>query len=206
MASLYAWDHPVDDRLQTIADKLAQPENEDFQKTQVPGLKGLLDDYIADIDRSDDSKQVDYINFHRRLLKVFKDSKDETYQDLLQKHSEDERRRLDNFVEGADPNEVCKGFEMGPSLGCREHLEKLVKSQTAVKVSSTGVVDIKWEKDGSTNGVDGSWFHQQVQKIKELFHPSDDGHILVGYSPIDRPVKAKQCKVVSGQEVPKLGP
>lgn len=185
MADLYAWDHSVDARIQTIAEKLGLADNESFRKDQVPGLKNLLDDYIADTDKPDDSKQVSYIDFHRRLLKVFKDShQDNTYQDLLQKYTEDERKRLDDFVEGADPKDVSAGFEMGPSLGCREELEKMHNTDSIVQVSAAGVVHMKGLSNDGTNGTNGtdahgSWWHHQVEKLKEFFHQDDDHTVLV---------------------------
>ena len=181
MASLYAWDHSVDSRLKTIADVLGQDDKQDFRKTQVPGLKSLLDDYISDIDKSNDQKQVDYVDFHRRLLKVFKDSKDDTYQSLLQRYTNDESRRLDDFVEGADPQDVSAGFEMGPSLGCREEIDKLHHAETVVRISAGGIVNIKGLSDGEPPTPGGSWFHQQVHKLKDFFHPHHDEESVLVY-------------------------
>ncbi|KAI9708518.1 MAG: hypothetical protein M1820_003980 [Bogoriella megaspora] len=175
--ALYAWDHAVDDRLKVIAEKLSYSENQDFEQTNVPGLRSLLDD-----------KKVTYIEFHRRLLQVFRDSKDQTYEGMLGQHTKDEIWRLEEFVDGADPEDICEGFEMGPSLGCREELNCMEEVDSLVRVSGNGIFHIKSGQDvihidglssGHADGKTGSWFHEQIQKIKAFFHLGSDDHILV---------------------------
>ena len=60
--------------------------------------------------------EVDRHDFTRRLLKVFKDSTDNTYQDLLGQHSDDAKKRLERFVDGASADDCGKGFEILPNL------------------------------------------------------------------------------------------
>jgi hypothetical protein len=88
MAPSISWEAPVDTRIQLIAGRLASDSNQEFKAKRVPGLKSLLDDYIApDVD-------VDGVVFHRRLLQVFKQSEDQTYEYILEQHTPDKQRRI----------------------------------------------------------------------------------------------------------------
>jgi hypothetical protein len=172
MAPSLSWEAPVDTRIRLIAEKLASDTNQKFRQKRVPGLKTLLDDYIApDVD-------VDDVIFHRRLLQVFKQSEDQTYEHILGQHTPDEQRRIEAFVAGEDPEEISKGFVMGPSLGCRQELEKMLSSQSVVHISSAGPTAIKGLSNDDLKKKDGHWFHRAMQKLAEFFHHDDDKHTI----------------------------
>jgi hypothetical protein len=96
-----------------------------------------LDDYIApDVD-------VDNVAFHRRLLQVFKRSEDQTYEHILAQHTPDEQQRIEAFVAGEKPEEVSKDFIMGPSLGCRQLLEKMHSCESVARISGAGPTAIR---------------------------------------------------------------
>ena len=172
MATSISWEAPVDTRIQIIAERLASDSNQEFRAKRVPGLKSLLDDYIApDVD-------VDNVVFHRRLLQVFKQSEDQTYEHILAQHPPDEQRRIEAFVAGEKPEEVSKDFTMGPSLGCRQLLEKLHSCESVVHVSAAGPTAIRGLSDDDLKKTDGHWFHRAVQKLAEFFHLDDDKHAV----------------------------
>ena len=164
---LSAWDVDVDGRIKIIADELAQA---DFAK-EVPGLQNLLDDYL------DPNVEVDKVDFHRRLLRTFKQSQtDNTYQDLLAKYTQDEQDRLERFVDGDDPAKVSHGFIMGPSLGAREEVD-LLKKAKGVQVSADGPVHV----DGLSSDQDQkheSHFHEFIHGLAEMFHFHKDKDIV----------------------------
>ncbi|OHF04516.1 hypothetical protein CORC01_00368 [Colletotrichum orchidophilum] len=96
-----AWDHSVDERIGHIAKGLL--ESPDFSNKEVPGLKDLLDDYI------NDDVDVDYVQFLRRLLKVFKDSEtDRAYSHILLKHTDDGKRGSRDSSRAMIPNCVIQ--------------------------------------------------------------------------------------------------
>ncbi|KAK2008685.1 hypothetical protein LZ32DRAFT_631414 [Colletotrichum eremochloae] len=131
-----AWDHSVDERIRHIIQGLHDAP--DFSRKEVPGLHGLLDDYMnKDVD-------VDYPQFLRRLLKVFKDSEtDRAYSETLHKHTNDEQKRIERFVAGDDPKEISIGYQMGPSLGCREELARLHEADCVIQVGAQGIKMLK---------------------------------------------------------------
>ncbi|KAF2093916.1 hypothetical protein NA57DRAFT_61132 [Rhizodiscina lignyota] len=162
-----SWDLQVDDRISLIANKLG--EDTEFSRKEVPGLKPLLDDYI------NPDVEVDSVDWRRRMLQVFKDSEtDNTYQDLLAKHSPDEQQRIERFVAGEDPAKVSDGFVMGPSMGFREELAKLHEAPSIVHVSRHGATVVK----GELVPTDDDWFHRCVRKIAAHFgiHMEETGH------------------------------
>ena len=112
------------------------------------------------------------------MLQVFKDSEtDDTYQNLLAKHTADERHRIEKFVDGEDPKQISDGFVMGPSLGCREELEKLREAETIVHVSASGIEAVKGSIDLVETAHD--WFHSIVNKLAGWFgvHLPQTAHI-----------------------------
>lgn len=115
-----AGDTGLDARLAHIRDGLAR--HEDSTKKDLPGLHSLLHDWLAP------DVEVDRQDFMRRLLRVFKDSTDNTYQDLLGLHSDDERQRLERFVGGASPEDAGKGFQMPINLGTRQEMDDLLSA------------------------------------------------------------------------------
>lgn len=120
MAPSLAADTPVDHRLQLIVDGLKQ--NSDFATKQLPGFQSLLQDFLnPDVD-------VDQYALIRRLLKVFKDSNDQTYEDLLGRHNDDEQKRIEKFVDGATAEHCGKGFQILPNLGTREEVGELLSA------------------------------------------------------------------------------
>jgi hypothetical protein len=165
--SSVARDVPVDGRIKLIADKL---EGNDFAE-EVPGLRQLLDDYI------DPAIPVDKIEFHRRLLAVFRDSEtDNTYQHLLAKHTDDEKGRVKRFVDGEKLSEVSQGFVMNPSLIVREEVKKL-HEVGRVEVSAAGPVYVNGLSDDELREKDGP-FHKFVHGLAELFHHDEDDKIV----------------------------
>jgi hypothetical protein len=172
MVPSISWEAPVDARIQLIAERLASDSNQEFRAKRVPGLKSLLDDYIApDVD-------VDDVVFHRRLLQVFKQSEDQTYEHILEQHTPDEQRRIEAFVAGEKPEEISKDFAMRPSLGCREELEKMHSCESVVHISSAGPTAIKGLSIGDLKETHGHWFHRAVQRLAEFFHGHDDKHAV----------------------------
>lgn len=160
-ATSTSWDSQVDDRINDIAESLSKDET--FSTEEVPGLKSLLDDYIAP------DVEVDNVDFVRRLLQVFKDSKtDDTYQDLLAKHTDDEKEKIAAFVAGGDPSKISQDFEMGPSYGCREELKTLQEAPTVVHVSASGVTLVKAEVEAVAQA-EHDWFHSTVHKLADFF-------------------------------------
>ena len=154
-----AWDARVDDRIAIIRDRLGEIG---FAK-EVPGLKDVLDDYLnPDIDTT-------RVDFHRGLLKVFKDSEtDYTYSTLLNKYSDDEKSRLQRFVDGGDPSEISKGFVMGPSLGAREEMD-IMHGAERVAISAAGPVHVDGLSSDELREKD-SHFHKFVHALAEFFH------------------------------------
>ena len=160
-----AWDARVDDRISIIRDKLGEV---DFAK-EVPGLKAVLDDYL---DPKIDTTKVD---FHRGLLRVFKDSEtDYTYSTILNKYSEDEKSRLQRFVDGDDPSKISKGFLMGPSLGAREEMNIMHEAER-VAISAAGPVHVDGLSSDELRKKD-SHFHNFVHALAEFFdiHKHED--------------------------------
>lgn len=157
----HSWDSQVDDRISHIAESLSKDEA--FSQKEVPGLKSLLDDYI------DPAVAVDNVDFVRRLLQVFRDSTtDDTYQDLLAKHTEDEQQKIADFVAGGDPSKISEDFQLGPSHGCREELKKLQDAHTVVHIASSGITEVK-KKIESIPQAEVDWFHSITTKLADFF-------------------------------------
>lgn len=110
----------LDSRLGLIRDCLGQ--HEDAATKDLPGLQSILHDWLAP------DVELDRLDLMRRLLKVFKDSGDNTYQDLLGLHSDDEKHRLERFVDGASPEDAGKGFQMFPNLATRQEIDDLLSA------------------------------------------------------------------------------
>lgn len=155
-----AWHQPVDERIRLIRETLSSNSP---LAAKLPGLKPLLDDYLAptvDVGRQD---------FHRRILQVFRDSDaDFTYQELLAKYDPDEQEKVSRFVEGQDADDCCDGFEMGHSLGVREHMEKMPGALATVDVSSRGPVRVSGLSMGSLLERD-NLFYRFVRGLCGLF-------------------------------------
>ena len=107
----------VDDRIAKISEAVKQDKA--LREKELPGFAELLDDYLAP------DVPVTPEDFMRRLLHVFRESNDNTYQALLKRYSESERHILDAFVTGNSANEVGRNFIHGPSIGTREELQKM---------------------------------------------------------------------------------
>lgn len=120
MAPSLAASTGLDHRLQLIVDALGK--DTDFEKKELPGFQSLLSDYLSP------DVETDKYGLIRRLLKVFKDSSDNTYQDYLGYHTDDEKKRIERFVDGATAEECGKGFQILPNLGTREELEQLLSA------------------------------------------------------------------------------
>ena len=114
----------VDERLNVIANELQKDENADFAKSQVPGLAPLLRDVI------DENVNVSKDDFTQRLLRVFQDSEDQTYEDQLGKLTPLEKHELERFVAGKKTtDDIDEGVTGLPSLGVREELRLMKEAK-----------------------------------------------------------------------------
>jgi hypothetical protein len=120
-----AWYHSVDERFGLIKNTL---EKDADLASQLPGFHGLLEDYL------EDDVEVDNVQFYRRLLKVYRDSPDQTYEQLLQDLSEQERQELENFVRGGDIKNVKTSTPL-----LTDHVQNITDS-FALRVSPDGAV------------------------------------------------------------------
>src|SRR5690554_6090315 len=85
-----AWTRTSDDLLRQLSDALP-PGPLDYA---LPGLKALLDDYL------DGELDPGGVEFHRRILRTFRDAPhDDTYQVLLAQYDESNRERIERFVD-----------------------------------------------------------------------------------------------------------
>jgi hypothetical protein len=175
------WDRTTEERLRLIAQGLA--DNDEIH-WKLPGLRTLLTDYV------DPRVDITSADFHRRLLRVFRDSDyDSAYQDNLEKLSPDEKERIERFVaEDKSLDDVSRDFDMCMSLGVREHLQHLIGVDCA-HVSSAGVQMFTAPPEGGAaqppvetqvEGLSGrshfDWvkdrdtvFHSFLHELKELF-------------------------------------
>lgn len=114
---------PVDDRIARISEAVKQDKA--LREKELPGLAELLDDYLAP------DVPVTPEDFMRRLLHVFRESSDNTYQALPQGYSESEQHILDAFVTGSSAHKAGRNLIHGLSVGIREELQRM---HDAVKV------------------------------------------------------------------------
>lgn len=120
-----ASDKSVQERLAIIRDGL--DANPSLQE-KLPGLKSILDEYLDPDNKF--GTDTHRHGFHRRLLQVFRDSEvDDAYGHRLSELRPDEQDRIKRFVAGSPVEKAGKEFAFGPSLGVREHIEKLVTSK-----------------------------------------------------------------------------
>lgn len=120
-----AWYQSVDERLCLIKDTLAKDAE---LKSELPGFQSLLEDYL------DDDQDVDNVQFYRRFLQVFRDSPDQTYEQLLRGLTDPEREELETFVEGGDIKNVKT---TAPLL--TDHVQNMADSY-GLRVSPDGAV------------------------------------------------------------------
>jgi hypothetical protein len=154
-----SWNNNLDDLIRIIANALSDEK----VNADLPGLKGLLDDYL------DPEVPVGGEDFHRRMLRVFHESKDQTYEHLLDEMTPDERDRVNQFVEGDEPLEKCSlGFDMGLSLGVREHIKAMV-AEHAVSVSAAGPVHVTGLTTDEMKLKDNI-LYKFAKGLSELFH------------------------------------
>jgi hypothetical protein len=164
----------MDERIKLIHDALTG--NDQFDD-KLPGLESLLADYLSD------DVEVGKEDFHRRLLRVFRDSKeDNTYQDILSQYSPEERARVEDFVNGKDLDEVSSGFEVKPSIGVREHMESMLKADF-LYITADGPVHSKGLSMDDLKKKDGM-LHKFVSAIFDMFKGSaaQEEPVLVSYS------------------------
>jgi hypothetical protein len=158
-----SWTYQVDDRIKEIANRLDGKDN--FNNNEAPGLKALLDNYVA-------ADEVEPEDFIRDFLKVFKDSTtDGTYSDVLHQHTPEEQARIEAFVKGKSLEEVGHDFVIGPSLGCRQELQRLDEADEIAHVSAAGITPLK-VVDGATcdSSVGAIRFEEVKQNFSEDFH------------------------------------
>jgi hypothetical protein len=178
-----AWDHQVNDRVNHIVEKL--DENPEFAQKEVPGLKDLLSDYASE------DVTVSGVDFHRRLLQVFKDSEtDGTYSWMLKQYTPEEQKQIEEFVAGGRPEDIGQTYTLGPSLGCREELAKLEQADSVVQLSFDGIKDVTPTEPmtsslasfsvKSTASVVDDWFEKAVNKMVDFIdNKKDDQQIKV---------------------------
>ncbi|KAF8208699.1 hypothetical protein K438DRAFT_1961273 [Mycena galopus ATCC 62051] len=154
----------VNQRIQIIVDGLEQKSE---IREQLPGLQSLLSDYLST------DREVTSEDFHRRLLEVFRRSPhDTTYEGCLAQLRPDQRARVEQFVDGKPLEDVSKGFEfqVGPSIGVKEHLE-LMATSNAVHISSNAPIRVKGlgsiEELKEADGI----FHEFAMSLAKLFAP-----------------------------------
>lgn len=111
---------PVDDRIGQIS-KLVKHDHE-LNTKLLPGLAHLLDDYL------DPKIPVTSEDFTRRLLKVFRRSTDNTYEEILKGYSPNEQTALESFVKGQPASEVGQDLKYSPSVAARQELGHLQKA------------------------------------------------------------------------------
>lgn len=178
-----SWDYQVNDRVNHIVEKLE--ENPDFAQKEVPGLKGLLSDYASE------DVTVSGVDFHRRLLQVFKDSEtDGTYSWMLKQYTAEEQKQIEDFVAGGKPEDIGQDYTLGPSIGCREELAKLEQADSVVQLTADGVKDVTPTElktsslssfsIQSTVSVVDDWFEKAVNKMADFIdNKKDDQQIKV---------------------------
>lgn len=111
---------PVDDRIGQIS-KLVRNDDE-LNKILLPGLAHLLDDYL------DPKVPVTTEDFTRRLLRVFRRSTDNTYEEFLKRYSHHEQAAIEAFVKGKPALELGHDLKYAPSIAAREELGHLQKA------------------------------------------------------------------------------
>lgn len=165
-----AWNHSVDERIKIIAKGL---EKHDNLQDKLPGLKELLGDYLDP--QNVVGTDADQECFHRRLLQVFRDSQaDFTYDDWLKTLSADEQKRVVDFVDGQAVDDVCKGFDFGPSIGVREHVDLMLKAEAG----PVFVDGLNTKEDAEHHG----HFHKFLRGLVESFESRRGDSIVVGAS------------------------
>ena len=126
----------VNDRLRNIVDFI--DKNEEAQKV-LPGLAEMLDTYTKS------PVSVDQIDFIRDLLRVFKDSPDNTYEKTLANYDPDEQAALEKFVDGERLRTATDQLVLGPTLGARQEARGLGSS---IKIDLPLTKDHTPEDDG----------------------------------------------------------
>jgi hypothetical protein len=115
-----AWDNQVVDRVKHIIKVLE--DDATFSDDEVPGLKSLLSDFASEAEKDE---KVSDVEFHRRLLRVFRDSKtDHTYETTLARLTPGERKQIEDFVGKPDRKDLGPSVVLEPTLSCREELLK----------------------------------------------------------------------------------
>ncbi|RGP81448.1 xylitol oxidase [Fusarium longipes] len=186
-----AWDDQVDQRVNHIIRKL--DENPKFAEKNVPGLKDLLSDFASPY------VKVSGAEFHRRLLRVFRDSEtDGTYSWMLSQHTPEERQNIEQFVAGASLQDIGQSFVLGPSLGCREEICKLQQADAIVQITPhsgiehiqpqgqpirdpsciAGLINSRFCK--TVRGAD-DWFEKVIKKLSDFLDGQEPGQRIKVY-------------------------
>lgn len=184
----HTWEHNVDERIELIIKGLRSHHT---VQEHLPGLKQLLDDYLDPRQAvgTDDDQQ----GFHRRLLQVFRDSRaDFTYEDWLKKLKEDEQRRVEDFVDGKNCQDVCKNFKFDRSLGVREELEFMAKTSPVIVNGLSNDDDEDEDGDGDGDGAERpSIFRKLSCGFDVLFERSKRDSVVV--SQVAPGLRVKEC-------------
>lgn len=162
-------------RLDTIRQKLRQ--NPDAAAL-APGLLPTLETYV--------DKGLKPQELLRSLLEVYRDSDvDTAYQDTVAALTDDERSRLERFVEGKESIEKAgQGFKVPSSMAARHEMTALCSTHHAV-VSADKHQFFKFEKTGDLISKvefvpeSSDTLHKFASWIKGLLHIEHKGEVKV---------------------------
>lgn len=193
------WTHDTDSRIRLIAEGLR--DHQDLHD-KLPGLKALLKDYLDTNNAigTDDDQE----GFHRRLLKVFRDSDaDSAYQDWLAKLAPQEQERVSKFVDGHSLDKAGDGYTPGPSLGVREHLDSML-------CADSGPVVVEGLNDRKQVEKKESFLWRMFEYVRDVFtHSGRDSIVVSGLSYIIfslfLELRLTLSKGISRYKVPELG-
>ena len=163
-----SWDHQVDDRIKEISQRL--DGHDTFNNKDAPGLKNLLDKYLA-------ADELEPQVFVRDFLKVFKDSEtDGAYSQILKQHTPAEQKQVEAFVHGRPLEEVPDDFAMGPSLGVRQELKRLDQADEIAHVSFDSITPLKITRPIEEHEVHGVAAHLEKAEhaLSREFHKAVD--------------------------------
>ena len=143
----------VDPRIQHISQVIK--DNDKSHSKALPGLADLLDDYL------DPKTLVTSEDFIRRLLRVFHHSTDNTYEDILDGYTDDEKAVLKAFVKGKSANEIGQDLKYTPSLAARQELGHLHDASLSECIKD-GLEEVKEEVQ--------EWFGKEAHNLQAMTH------------------------------------
>ena len=133
----------------------AVKDDEELNTKVLPGLAKLLDEYL------DPEVPVTSEDFIRRLLTVFHHSTDNTYEDVLDGYSDNEKATIQAFVKGKHASELGQNLNYTPSPAVRQELGHLQDASLPER-SMHGLQEVKEEVQ--------DWFGKEKQELQTLMH------------------------------------